>query len=35
MDVDAIKGMIPADSVAEDLKVKAAMDLVKSSAKAE
>ncbi len=35
MDIDAIKGMIPADSVAEDLKVKAAMELVKSSAKAE
>ncbi len=35
MDTDAIKGMIPADSVAEDLKVKSAMELVKSSAKAE
>lgn len=32
MEVDAIKGMIPADSVAEDLKVKAAMELVKANA---
>mgnify|MGYP002518830357 CR=1 FL=1 len=31
MDADAIKGMIPAESVAEDLKVKAAMELVKSN----
>lgn len=29
MDADAVKGMIPAASVAEDLKVKKAMDLVK------
>ncbi len=35
MEADAIKGMIPADSVTEDLKVKAAMELVKASAKAE
>ncbi len=36
MEADAIKGMIPAESVTEDLKVKAAMDLVKNSvAKAE
>ncbi len=36
MDADAIKGMIPAESVEEDLKVKAAMELVKASvAKAE
>ena len=32
MDADAIKGMIPADSIAEDLKVKAAMELVKANA---
>ncbi len=35
MEADAIKGMIPAESVTEDLKVKAAMELVKASAKAE
>ncbi len=35
MEADAIKGMIPADSVSADLKVKAAMELVKSNAKAE
>ncbi len=35
MEADAIKGMIPAASVTDDLKVKAAMELVKSSAKAE
>ncbi len=35
MEADAIKGMIPADSVTADLKVKAAMELVKSNAKAE
>ncbi len=35
MEADAIKGMIPAESVSEDLKVKAAMELVKASAKAE
>ena len=29
---DAVKGMIPAESVAEDLKVKAAMELVKANA---
>ena len=32
MEIDAVKGMIPADSVAEDLKVKAAMELVKANA---
>ena len=32
MDADAVKGMIPADSIAEDLKVKAAMELVKANA---
>ena len=32
MEADNVKGMIPADSVAEDLKVKAAMELVKASA---
>jgi len=32
MDVDAVKGMIPADSVAADLKVKKAMDEVKAHA---
>jgi trigger factor len=32
MEADAVKGMIPAESVAEDLKVKAAMDLVKANA---
>ncbi len=32
MEADAIKGMIPAESVTEDLKVKAAMELVKASA---
>ena len=32
MDADAVKGMIPAESVAEDLKVKAAMELVKTNA---
>ncbi len=32
MDNDAVKGMIPAESVAEDLKVKAAMELVKANA---
>ena len=31
MDADAIKGMIPADSISEDLKVKAAMELVKAN----
>ncbi len=31
MEADAIKGMIPAESVTEDLKVKAAMELVKAS----
>ena len=31
MEADAVKGMIPAESVAEDLKVKAAMDLVKAN----
>ncbi len=36
MEADAVKGMIPADSVTADLKVKAAMDLVKANvAKAE
>ncbi len=34
METDAIKGMIPADSVTEDLKVKAAMELVKANAAA-
>lgn len=33
MEADAVKGMIPAESIAEDLKVKAAMELVKASAK--
>ncbi len=32
MEADAVKGMIPAESVAEDLKVKAAMELVKANA---
>ncbi len=32
MEADAVKGMIPAESVAEDLRVKSAMDLVKASA---
>ena len=32
MEVDAVKGMIPAESIAEDLKVKAAMELVKANA---
>ena len=32
MEIDAVKGMIPAESVAEDLKVKAAMELVKANA---
>ncbi len=32
MEADAVKGMIPADSVAEDLKVKKAMELVKENA---
>ena len=32
MEADAVKGMIPADSIAEDLKVKAAMELVKANA---
>ncbi len=31
MEADAIKGMIPAESVAEDLRVKAAMELVKAN----
>ncbi len=31
MEADAIKGMIPADSVTEDLKVKSAMELVKAN----
>ena len=32
MEADAVKGMIPAESIAEDLKVKAAMELVKANA---
>jgi trigger factor len=32
MEADAVKGMIPAESVAEDLRVKAAMELVKANA---
>ena len=32
MDVDQVRNMVPADSVAEDLKVKKAMDLVKENA---
>ncbi len=35
MEADQVKGMIPVESVAEDLKVKAAMELVKSAAVAE
>ncbi len=32
MEADAVKGMIPAESLIEDLKVKAAMELVKANA---
>ncbi len=32
MEADAVKSMIPAESIAEDLKVKAAMELVKANA---
>jgi trigger factor len=32
MEAEQIKGMIPAESVAEDLRVKAAMELVKANA---
>ena len=32
MEADAVKGMIPAESVAEDLRVKAAMEFVKANA---
>ncbi len=35
MEADQIKGMIPAESVSEDLRVKAAMELVKASVKAD
>ena len=32
MEADAVKGMIPAESVVEDLRVKAAMEFVKANA---
>ena len=32
MEAEQIKGMIPAESVSEDLRVKAAMELVKANA---
>ena len=32
MEADKVRDMVPADSVAEDLKVKKAMDLVKENA---
>ncbi len=35
MEADRVKAMIPAESVAEDLRVKAAMELVKASAQAD
>ena len=32
MEADQVRGIVPEDSIAEDLKVKKAMDLVKESA---